>query len=261
MPEPNPAPDNTNVAAKNHAEFFDLIPGMVVVMDSDHTIIDMNREAARVLGRTRQECAGHKLWEYLDNPDCRANKCAAARAVATGKKQEGIVRSHGGADEGAMLVSAAPRFGRDGAVTGVVQMAMPATFLGLTDEVERVTASVSHGDLNTRIDEGKFDGQYRDYAKNHRAEEGPEEETGAADDHHHQDIERQRQVERHRINILRQRRIERAGEPTERRADRERHQGVAAGIDAEQRQRADRICAAPGRHGPRASGSATRPPA
>src|ERR1700759_3382022 len=104
--EQNSAPN------KNHAEFFDLTPGMVVVMDTDHTIIDLNREAARVLGRTRQECAGHKLWEYLDNPDCRANKCAAARAVATGKKQEGIVRTHGGADEGAMLVSAAPRFGR-----------------------------------------------------------------------------------------------------------------------------------------------------
>ena len=98
---------------------------------------------------------------------------------------------------------------------------------------------------------------FRQQHRDHRAEERPEEEAGAADDHHHQQIERERQVERHRIDILRQRRIERAGDAAERRADRERHQRVAPGIDAE-RQRPDRIFAQ--RHEGAAPGRADQPP-
>ncbi len=44
-------------------------------------------------------------------------------------------------------------------------MALPATFLGLTDEVESVTKAVAQGNLDQRIDASRFDGQYRDYAQ------------------------------------------------------------------------------------------------
>ena len=53
-----------------------------------------------------------------------------------------------------------------------------------------------------------------------------------------------------------ERRIERAGEAAERRADRESHQGVAAGVDAE-RQRPHRIFAQ--RHEGAAPGRADQP--
>ena len=43
-----------NIADNNHAELFDLVPGIVVVMDCEHTIIDLNREASRTIRKTRQ---------------------------------------------------------------------------------------------------------------------------------------------------------------------------------------------------------------
>jgi hypothetical protein len=98
---------------------------------------------------------------------------------------------------------------------------------------------------------------FRQQHGDHRAEERPEKETGAADDYHHQQIERERQIEGHRIDILRQRRVQRAGNTAERRADRKRHQRIAAGIDAE-RQRPDRILAQ--REEGAAPGRADQPP-
>ena len=35
------------------AEVYDLIPGMVVVMDTNHTILDLNEPAAKTAGKTK----------------------------------------------------------------------------------------------------------------------------------------------------------------------------------------------------------------
>ncbi len=163
LPPLRPRKTGPSAPSKNHAELFDLVPGIVVVMDREHTIIDLNREAARTIRKTRQECLGHKLWEYFDNPDCHEGKCAAARAIQTGAVQEGIARSAVHGSDIALMITAAPRFGADGSVTGVVQLGVPATgFAALSDEVERLAEAVSAGNLNQRIAVEKFDPRNRE---------------------------------------------------------------------------------------------------
>src|ERR1022692_3570113 len=106
---------NSTVAV-DKAEIYDLIPGMVVVMDTNHTILDLNESAAKTAGRPKKECIGAKFWDLYDNPGCRAGTCAASEAVRTGKVCEGEAFPIVQGKEVPVLVSAAPRFDKAGRV-------------------------------------------------------------------------------------------------------------------------------------------------
>jgi methyl-accepting chemotaxis protein len=136
------------------AEVFDLIPGMVVVMDREHTVLDLNQTAAHACARKKQDCVGRKFWELFDNPDCRAGTCAAARAVANGTTCEGMARAKAKGQDLAAMVHAAPRFGPDGEVVGVVELLFPAQAeVSLSEEIELIADAVSEGKLDQRVPE------------------------------------------------------------------------------------------------------------
>lgn len=73
----------------NVGEIYDLIPGMVVFMDTEHTILDLNEPAASAAAKQKHECIGRKFWDLFDNPGCRAGTCAASETVRMAKVCEG----------------------------------------------------------------------------------------------------------------------------------------------------------------------------
>src|SRR5579864_2724901 len=101
---------------------YDQIPGMVVVMDTDHTILDLNGPAAQAAGKQKEDCVGLKFWDLFDNPGCRAGTCAASEAVKTGKFCEGEALPIVQGKEVPVLVAANPVFDKAGRVTGVVEL-------------------------------------------------------------------------------------------------------------------------------------------
>ena len=147
-------------------EVYDLIPGLVVVMDTDHTILDLNETAARTAGKRKEECVGAKFWDLFDNPGCRAGTCAAAEAVKTGKVCEGEARPIVQGKEVPVLVTAAPRFDQARRVVGAVELVFPAAGdIGLADEISRMATAAKQGQLNARVDESKFNGRHLERAK------------------------------------------------------------------------------------------------
>ena len=66
------------------ADLFELVPQPVVVMDRDHTVLQLNQAAAQAAGRSVEACVGIKFWDLFDHPDCRAGICAAAQVVNNG---------------------------------------------------------------------------------------------------------------------------------------------------------------------------------
>ena len=150
----------------NVGEIYDLIPGMVVVMDTEHTILDLNESAAGAAGKQRHECIGRKFWDLFDNPGCRAGTCPASEAVRTAKVCEGEAFPVVQGQEVPVLVTARPRLDEAGQVVGVVELVFPAAGdVGLAHEVSRVADATVRGELSTRIDESKFQGRHRDRAK------------------------------------------------------------------------------------------------
>jgi methyl-accepting chemotaxis protein len=150
----------------NKAEVYDLIPGMVVVMDTDHIILDLNETAAKAAGKPKERCIGAKFWDLYDNPGCRAGTCAASEAVRTGKVCEGEALPVVQGKEVPVLVTAAPRFGEHGRVLGVVELVFPAVGeVGLARATARLVAAAKEGRLSERIDEGQFQGRHLERAK------------------------------------------------------------------------------------------------
>jgi methyl-accepting chemotaxis protein len=148
------------------AEIYDLIPGLVIAMDTNHTILDLNQTAAQAAGKRKEQCIGLKFWDLFDSPGCRAGTCAASRAVKEGVVCEGTAHPLVKGKETPVLVTAAPRFGPDGEVIGVVELVFPAMAeLVLKDEVDRLAAATKAGDLNQRIPESKFEGRHLETAR------------------------------------------------------------------------------------------------
>ncbi len=145
---------------------YDSIPGMVVVMDTNHTILDLNTPAAQAAGKaTTAECVGLKFWDLFDNPGCRAGTCAASEAVKTGKFCEGEALPIVQGKEVPVLVTANPFF-ENGRVTGVVELIFPAAGdVGLARGIGDVARAAREGRLDVRVEEAKFQGRHLERAK------------------------------------------------------------------------------------------------
>jgi PAS domain S-box-containing protein len=145
---------------------YDLIPGMVVVMDTDHTILDLNGPAAQAAGKRKEECVGLKFWDLFDNPGCRAGTCAASEAVKTGKVCEGEATPRVQGKEVPVLVTANPRFDEAGQVIGVVELIFSAAGeVGLARGIDEVASAAKQGQLDARVDESRFQGRHLERAK------------------------------------------------------------------------------------------------
>ncbi len=148
------------------AEVYDLIPAAVIVMDTNHTILDLNQTAAQTAGKRKQDCIGAKFWDLFDSPGCRAGTCAASEAVRTGKVCEGEALPIVQGKEMPVLVSAAPRHDKKGRIVGAVELVFPASGdINLARETGRLAVAAKQGNLSERIDEGKFLGRHLERAK------------------------------------------------------------------------------------------------
>lgn len=162
------AQTRANNASKlvDRARIYDAIPGMVVVMDTDHTILDLNGPAAQAAGKRKEECIGLKFWDLFDNPGCRAGTCAASEAVKTGKFCEGEALPVVQGKEVPVRVAANPLFNEAGRVEGVVELVFPAARdVGLARGIGEVARAATEGRLDARIDLGKFQGRHLERAK------------------------------------------------------------------------------------------------
>jgi len=148
------------------AEVYDLIPGIVVVMDTNHTILDLNETAAKAAAKPKEACIGAKFWDLFDNPGCRAGSCAASEAIRTGKICDGEALPVVQGKQVPVLVTAAPRCDVHGRVIGVVELVFPAAGeVGLARETARLAAAAKAGRLSERTDEGQFQGRHLETAK------------------------------------------------------------------------------------------------
>jgi methyl-accepting chemotaxis protein len=149
-------------AAQNRSLLFDLVPAPVVVMDRDHTILDLNKAAADAAGRPMQACIGAKFWDLYDNPACRAGTCAASRAVQTGKACAGEALPRIQGREVPVRVVAAPRFDEHNQIVGVVEFIYDTSEeIRVSNEISRLVSAARAGQLAERGRAADFEGNYR----------------------------------------------------------------------------------------------------
>ena len=144
------------------AAMFDLVPSPVVVMDRDHTILDLNKVAADLAGRPREACIGLKFWDLYDNPACRAGTCAASNAVRTGRTCAGEALPKVQGRELPVRVIAAPRYDENHQIVGAVELIYDTgEEIRVSNEISRLVNSAREGNLSERGNAGAFEGNYR----------------------------------------------------------------------------------------------------
>ncbi len=143
------------------ADLFELIPQPVVVMDRDHTILQLNSAAAQAAGMSIEACVGAKFWDLFDNPGCREGTCAAAQAVNTGKTCTGEALPVVQGKQIAVRVTAAPVFNDRRQVAGVIELVYPVDAeVKASEAIFRLAKNVRDGKLAGRISLESFDGRH-----------------------------------------------------------------------------------------------------
>jgi methyl-accepting chemotaxis protein len=141
---------------------FDLVPTPVVVMDRDHTILDLNHAAAGIAGRSVESSIGLKFWDLFDNPACRAGTCAASQAVRTGTTCAGEAMPKVQGRDVNVRVIAAPRYDDQHQVIGVVELIYDTSEeIRVSQEINRLVNSARAGQLSERGNAAAFEGNYR----------------------------------------------------------------------------------------------------
>jgi methyl-accepting chemotaxis protein len=144
------------------ANLFELVPLPVVVMDRNHTILQLNQAAAQAAGKSVEACMGAKFWDLFDNPGCRAGTCAAAQAVSTGKICSGEALPVVQGKQIAVRVTANPIFGDRHEVVGVAELIFPVDAeVKASQEISHLAKEVFDGKLSSRISLEDFEGRYR----------------------------------------------------------------------------------------------------
>ena len=70
----------------NHAlksvdrEIYDLIPGLVIVMDTDHTILDLNETAVRTAGKRREDLRWRQVLGLVRQPTLQSRNLCRLRS-------------------------------------------------------------------------------------------------------------------------------------------------------------------------------------
>jgi len=160
------APSHLLLESVDKAEIYDLMPGWVVVMDTNHTILDLNQAAAEAAGKRKQDCVGTKFWDLFDSAECRDGSCVASEAVRTGTTRQGEAFPIVQGQEKPAIVHAVPRLDEHGRVFGVVQLMTSAEGeIGVARETMRLAKAGKEGHLSERADETQFHGRHKEVVK------------------------------------------------------------------------------------------------
>ncbi len=87
-----------NEATGKFRQYLDSLPAPVLTMDSDYTVLYMNRAGASLAGMEPEQAAGMKCYDIFKTGDCHTDRCACGRAMANKRPETGETYAHLSAD-------------------------------------------------------------------------------------------------------------------------------------------------------------------
>jgi methyl-accepting chemotaxis protein len=148
--ESNKSMVGVNGTAVVNRELYGRIPAMVVVMDTDHTILDINETAAKAAGKAKGDCIGSKFWDLYDNPESSVKHAIRILGnIANGNYAQDLED-----------IRRAQRSCKNDALTPALVRTMEAID-AMARDAEMLTKAGEEGKLSTRADASKHQGVYR----------------------------------------------------------------------------------------------------
>jgi len=106
---------------------IDGMPAPVMMVDREMNVLYMNDAGARAGGRTRQQVEGMKCYDHFRTADCKTDRCACARAMATGQMVNSETEAHPGSSTLEIAYAGVPLRDGTGKVVGAYEFVIDQT--------------------------------------------------------------------------------------------------------------------------------------
>lgn len=138
------------------------IPTPVVAMDKEFSISFINEAGAGALGKTREECIGAKCYDLFNTPDCNTENCQCAKAMKMDGVFTGDTVANLPSGELPIRYTGAPLKNENGEIIGALEFVLDISKeLEVTNGIAELVEAAVEGQLATRADTSKFEGNYR----------------------------------------------------------------------------------------------------
>jgi diguanylate cyclase (GGDEF)-like protein/PAS domain S-box-containing protein len=118
---PESAPDLSRL----WQQMFDAIPDSIIILDTSHNLLWLNRAMAEHLGVSREEALGSQCFQLLHGSNCPPAGCPHSLLMNTGTAHDAEATIKG--VDGTFLISASPLLDAGGKVVGSVHIARDIT--------------------------------------------------------------------------------------------------------------------------------------
>ncbi len=146
--------------ANTKADYMDKIPTPVMIIDKEFNVKLMNEAGAKTVGLTPKECEGKKCYNLFQTEHCNTPECRCAQAM----QKDDVCTGDTIAANGKLPIrySGAPLKGQDGKIIGALEYVLDISEeMEITNNILELAQAAANGQLESRADESKFDGNYK----------------------------------------------------------------------------------------------------
>ncbi|MBN2339831.1 MAG: PAS domain-containing protein [Deltaproteobacteria bacterium] len=143
-------------------DYLNRIPTPVMVVDKDMNVTFMNPAGAGAVGRTPEQCKGEKCFSLFNTGHCNTPDCQVKKAMQSGVVSTSDTIAKLPSGDLPIRYSGAAIIDNTGNVIGGLEYVVDISKeYAVTDNVMELAEAAIAGRLDTRVDESKFDGNYK----------------------------------------------------------------------------------------------------
>ncbi len=159
---------NDLCAKSKYAEnLMHQIPTPVMSIDREFNVKFLNEAGAKAVGMTASACVGKKCFELFKTPHCNTAECRVAKAMMQREVFTGDTVAKLPSGDLPIRYSGAPLFNDNGDIVGGLEYVLDISKeMDITKELVNLSGAAIGGELATRADAGKFEGNYQTIVKN-----------------------------------------------------------------------------------------------
>jgi len=116
-----------NGLAQGLTDYLDKVPTPIMTLDKNFEVLYINRPGLEVADNTLEKLKGKKCYEVFKTSDCRTERCASARAIASLREESSETDAHPGGRDMEISYSANALKDKQGGVAGAMEVIVDLT--------------------------------------------------------------------------------------------------------------------------------------
>jgi len=152
--------------ANNKARVLDILPTPVMTIDKEFNVTYMNQAGLNVVNQTSESVIGKRCYELFNTEHCNTPNCQVAKAMRENNVFTNDTVANLSSGKIPIRYTGAPMKDDNGNIVGGVEYVLDITNeVDVTHAVTQLSDAAQAGQLDSRADVDKFEGNYRNIIK------------------------------------------------------------------------------------------------